>query len=193
MAATNQRPRLAGDASALPERPTWFLDVDGTIAPIFGSTPPSNAAAWSTLYPGIPSDLTVRYRRGLISEIAAMHRSGLVDVRWLSTWDDEALSDWARLGLGPFPATPRAEAAGRRAWWKGNVVATWMRLHPSGRVIWTDDDITRQRLRGLDGSRLLTIAPDPTVGLTERHLAVIRQWIETPPAEPARRSPTGKA
>lgn len=189
MAAADRRRDLepSSDAAALCERPVWFLDVDGTIAPILGTTPPADPTAWSTLYPGIPSDLTVRFRRDLISAIGAMHRGGLVEVRWLSTWDAEALSDWARLGLGPFRAATRAEATGRRAWWKGNVVGTWMRHHPNGRVIWTDDDITPQRLRGLDRSRLLAIAPNPAVGLTERHLSDIRKWIESPPAQSRRR------
>lgn len=152
----------------------WFLDIDGTISP-YGRTTPWKGPR---LYGGpSDSDLAVPYRARLIKSIQRLHDSGRVEVVWLTTWDVEAIDSWTKVGLGPFPII-RRHKAGRDRWWKADAVQTWMRKHPRRRVVWTDDDITKSGVRGLDKQRLLWIAPHPAAGLTDRHIARIQAWVD---------------
>lgn len=149
----------------------WFLDIDGTISP-YGLTEP-----WPgpTLYRApTDSDFAVPFRREVVDAIQRLHSTGLVEVVWLTTWDAEATRDWAGVGLGPFPIARRMDGEGRR--WKGDAVSAWMVAHPHRQVVWTDDDITEDDLRGLDLSRLLAIAPAPACGLSVEHLAKVERW-----------------
>ena len=151
----------------------WFLDIDGTIAPV-------GRSGWNgpTLYGGpAHSDLAVPYRPRLIKSIQNLHVSGVVEVVWLTTWAPDEIDAWTKVGLGPFRII-RRHKAGRDRWWKADSVQTWMRKHPHERVVWTDDDISVGGLRGLDKRRLLWIAPHPESGLTDQHIARIRAWVE---------------
>ncbi|QBX56070.1 hypothetical protein EXE58_11750 [Nocardioides seonyuensis] len=120
--------------------------------------------------------MTVPFRRDVIEAIARLHTDGLVDVRWLTTWDSHLLMDWARVGLGPFQVMTLPEV-GRRRWWKANVVEQWMLENPVGRLVWTDDDLTSARLRGFEKSRMLTVRPEPHVGLTLQDIARVERWL----------------
>ncbi|MFC5175642.1 HAD domain-containing protein [Nocardioides taihuensis] len=167
-------------AHDLPVR--WFLDIDGVVSP-YGLTEPWNGPS---LYGGPPdSDLAVPYRREVVQRIQRLHDSGLVDIAWLTTWDLEAADGWTDVGLGPFPVHPRRRP-GHNRWWKVDAVQTWMRKHSTSRAIWTDDDISRGGLRGLDKNRLLAIAPDPRVGLTDNDLQRIETWVLTDPESQGR-------
>lgn len=168
MTRTNEAPGLDRGV----ERPVWYLDVDGTLSP-YGLTEP-----WPgpTLYRApADSDFAVPYRPDVIKAIQRLHDQGLVEVRWLTTWDAEALADWANVGLGPFRAITRYKAP-HNMWWKAHAVRDWLHKHPNGHAIWTDDDISTGQLRGLDRTRLLAITPDHTVGLTDRDIARIEGW-----------------
>lgn len=154
----------------------WFLDVDGTISP-YGL-----AEEWTglTLYSeSLCSDLAVPYRPDIIEGIQRLRDKQIVDIVWLTTWDEAELAIWSRAGLGPFPSVRRK--AGRGQWWKARAVRTWMRKHPSSRVVWTDDDITASGLQGLDRTRVLAIAPDPTTGLRAKDLVRIERWATSQP------------
>jgi hypothetical protein len=149
----------------------WFLDVDGTISP-YGLT-----EKWTglTLYSESQrSDLAVPYRPDIIEGIQRLRDKQVLDIVWLTTWDEDELAMWSRAGLGPFPSVRRK--AGRGQWWKARAVRTWMHKHPFGRVVWTDDDITANGLQGLDRTRLLAIAPDPKSGLRAKDLVRIERW-----------------
>lgn len=152
--------------------PVWFLDVDGVVSP-FGVGDQWDEAH---LYPGQSSDLTVPYRRHVVDTITRLHTTGVVEVRWLTTWDADLLTAWHDVGLGPFEvATP---AKGRRRWWKADTVARFLSDHPHRRAVWTDDDLTPARLRGFDRNRLYAFAPSRSVGLTDEQLARIEDWAQ---------------
>lgn len=153
----------------------WFLDIDGVVSP-YGIP-----GDWDgpTLYPKRFGDLAVPYHREVVEGIAGLHAAGVVEVRWLTTWDAELLEDWTDVGLGPFPAVQRP-SGGRRRWWKANAVEQWMASHHR-RAVWTDDDLTPGRARGFDRTRLLTLSPDPRIGLRLQDLARIERWAMTTP------------
>lgn len=155
------------------EQAVWFLDVDGVVSPY------GNSKRWTgpTLLGGpIDSDLAVPYRPEVIARIQEAHASGMAEVRWLTTWDEEALADWERVGLGPFQVAPRP-SGGDRSRWKFRVVTAWLARHPTRRAVWTDDDPMPPQVRDLDAGRLLAIEPDHTVGLTLEHLSSIMRWL----------------
>lgn len=100
----------------------------------------------------------------------------VVEVRWLSEWRSRDLARWKSVGLEHFNIPVRVP--GRRRSWQSNVVVNWMTGRDDQLVIWTDDELTRSRLRGFDRERLLAIAPDPQVGLTHEHIDRIEDWIK---------------
>lgn len=157
-------------------KPVWFLDVDGVVSP-YGDSHDADAWLYDHERPG---PLSVPYRRALVGRIAGMH-AGLVEIRWLTTWAPEEVTVWTeRAGLGPFGVAGRAE--GPYSWWKVNTVVAWLTGDSDRRAVWTDDDIANsphrlRRLRSTFGDRLLAIAPDRTVGLTDEHLDRIEEWL----------------
>lgn len=120
-------------------RPVWLLDVDGVINV-------NRPGDWGgKLATGQASDgrrtYTLRWAPALIDRIRALATSGLVDIRWCTTWCPwaeqlEALWDLPKLDRawtedinGQAAATAKLEAAER-------VIAS------GGPLIWTDDTET---------------------------------------------------
>lgn len=169
--------RRAALRAARRARPMLFLDVDGTLSPHGSGIGEGDVsgAEWAALYEGRVGDLAVPYRPKVVQRIQRLQRMGLIEVRWLTTWEPSLLSAWEAVGLGPFRSAKPVQN-GRRRSWESNTVEQWMRANPDRRAIWVDDDLTRSRLRGFDRSRLLAIAPKPSYGLTDAHLARIEAW-----------------
>lgn len=158
-------------------KPVWFLDVDGCLSP-YGDEHGADAYLYEHRK---PSTWSVPYRRPVVDRIARMHASGLVEVRWLTTWAPEEVTVWTeRAGLGPFPVAEPGE--GPYSWWKANTVVAWLAGDPGRRAVWTDDDIDTnphrgRRIRATFGDRLLAIAPDRTIGLTDENLDQVEEWL----------------
>ena len=117
----------------------------------------------------------------MVDRISRLHQSGLVEVRWLTTWSDEEITEWNRVGLGPF-ASPDREVDGPFSWRKANAVHEFLVSNPARPVVWTDDDIDvnthrANRIRQAGGDRLLTVSPDRDQGLTVAELARIESWL----------------
>lgn len=162
--------------------PIWFLDVDGTLSPI--------ASNWDgpTLY-GARSAISVPYRQSVVDAIGRIHRTGVAEVRWLTTWEATVLQAWDDvLGTVLQPATPVHQG---RGWWKARVVRAALADHPTQCVVWTDDQITPGHRRSLDRTRLLAIAPPPNRGLTSEDVERIECWART--VRQANRSPTDRS
>ena len=163
-------------------RPVWFLDIDGTIAPLRSGVTAADADSgeWRLLHPEQEGDRAVLFRPTVVDRIMTLQKRSLIEVRWLTTWEPEAIAEWAKVGLGPFrPARPVQQR--RRRSWTSNVIETWLKVNPDRRAIWTDATLTTSRLRGFDRSRLLAVSPNPATGLTDRQLDRIERWIQTTP------------
>lgn len=155
------------------DRPVWFLDVDGTIAPL------GDDVSWANtfLYDHHPTltSASVPYRPDILDRINRLHTEGLVEVRWLTTWEPRLTAHWEQVGLGPFTTASPGSDAG--AWWKASAVEAWLTEHPTRRAVWTDDEIARRRPRQLlSMDRLLAISPNRYEGLTHDDLDLIEGW-----------------
>jgi DNA invertase Pin-like site-specific DNA recombinase len=170
-----RRARAATTVTAA-DRPVWLLDVDGVLnatRPGWGAAP-RNGRAWTG---GV--EYPIRWAPALVDRISAVHREGLVRIRWCSTWCADADQIENLLGLPRFerawtePHTPDtapvAKLAAARA-----VLAT------GDRLIWTDDTETPTGGPLLDelirDGRALLIAPATSRGLQPAHLDAIEQF-----------------
>jgi hypothetical protein len=155
-------------------RPVWLLDVDGVLnanRPGWGAAPRSGMA-----YAG-GMGFKIRWAPALANRIRIMHRSGLVEIRWATTW-----CPWAGQieNLLALPALGRAfdgEVNGTAAR-LAKYAAAQQVLAEGRRLIWTDDDAIpadgpdREALAGA-----LLIAPSPRRGLQPEDLDAIEKFI----------------
>ena len=154
-------------------RPVWLLDVDGVLnapRPGWGAAPRSGTA-YSTGQP-----FRLRWAPALATRIRAVHGSGLVDIRWCSTWCSDADQVERLLGL---PCLDRAwhHPISTTAAAIAKLAAARAVLDLGRRLIWTDDAAVptsgpvRDELTAT--GRALLIAPIPSRGLQPEDLDAI--------------------
>ncbi|MFY1686902.1 hypothetical protein [Plantactinospora sp. WMMB782] len=172
---------IAPDLPVVPELPpVWLLDVDGVVnarRPGWGR-PVRRADVWSETdrceYP-------LRWAGALVDRIRTLHASGLVEVRWCSTWCPEAdLLErlWRLPALGralDCDPVPKGELG-----WPVKLAAARAVLAGGRTLVWTDDEAIPAGDRVLDravarGIALL-IAPDPGRGLRPADLDAIEAF-----------------
>lgn len=187
------------------DKPVWLLDIDGVINAIGRKPDPS---VW-------PRDLwtarTVAALPILVAEpvlqfIRDVHASGLAEIRWHTTWQNDAVHVFApefnlpelpvhhcpEFHAGSVAARGGSSLGGPETWWK--LPAALRVVHEEGRrLIWTDDDLEMERWRayglgglsiGLTGSARLLISPQDRLGLTPKHLRQIAEFIGSPDLAP---------
>jgi hypothetical protein len=179
--------------------PVWLLDVDGVINILpqsgGGSQWPrdqcterrvrSNGTQWTVTIADAVNDF-----------IRRAHASGLVEIRWHTTWQHDALKLGQAFGLPEFPVQFAPELATRRTasvedthgWWK-YPAALRVVGKENRRLIWTDDD-ARFEMSPAERAALdrphrpaLIIAPVSRHGLMAAHLTRIAEFIGLEPSE----------
>src|SRR5688572_23225327 len=173
-------------------KPVWLLDIDGVVNAISKKPP---IFVWPkdqwviTEVTNREGTWPILAAKPVINFINAVADSKRAEIRWHTTWQEEALDFGDALGLRSFnvawapefddpTASARAIIAGKPTWWKlpaaQNVVDVEKRP-----LLWTDDDIGWE-LRRYDWHpvNLGTLSPDPTTGLTPKHLKLIDQWLK---------------
>lgn len=180
-------------------KPVLLLDIDGVINSLL-MKPPSMGwpmDAWNSVdyvdpdgaqWPLLWSSMVVEY-------LNALHESGRVEVRWHTTWQDQALGfakvvglpeDWAVAHAPEFTADQgsfaRDQVLKRQpTWWK--YPAARRVLTDEGRpLIWIDDDlfdkVTRVYRNGLGQlGKILLICPDGQTGLLPKHMRQIEEVL----------------
>lgn len=151
--------------------PLWLLDVDGVLnavcmEPAEGYTQVKCAGFWIT------------YRPALIDRIAALHRSGAVEIRWLTTWCEDAANLLAPLIALPTFAVEGSDdykAAAGGYWWKAVTARRLVEGDPDRPLIWTDDDCGYANRLGeldwlADHPNKLVISPKVHTGITDEHM-----------------------
>lgn len=177
------------------EVPVWLLDVDGVLNAV---TRYPDCEVW-------PRESWVRTEAEasgrvwplwvatpVLEFLTEMHESGKVEVRWHTTWREDAARSLApTLGLPDFPMQEAAEFDAPAPTGYGGVKrgSTWWKLPAAERVVrdegrrlvWTDDDIALERARyglgkAFDSEDILLVAPDVRTGLTPQHLEAVRDF-----------------
>jgi hypothetical protein len=161
------------------KRPVWLLDVDGVINMIG-----SKQSRWPG--PMRRADVCgypIRWSPALVDAVNTVHRSGMCEVRWATTWIEGGAVDRLAETLGfdyfetaytRFPHEVHDEAKMRAA---VRVLAVGRRL------VWTDDEVVpltaadRVALLGPDDGRWLTIRPGQSRGLGPKDLAVVASFL----------------
>lgn len=166
-----------GVASKSP--PVWLLDVDGVInasRPAWGVQPASRVVA------GIGGDFKIRWARELATRIVRLHRSGVVEVRWCTSWCPVADRLEMLFGFPSFErmltledtkTVPALTAAKQRE---------ALRVVSSGRsLVWTDDEAIPRSGPVFDalaasGVSAHLVIPKPRRGLTPADLRGIEEF-----------------
>ncbi len=157
--------------------PLWLLDIDGVIN--------ANKPGWSAPPRRIRcAGFVIRWAPALIDRIRSLHRDGVVEVRWSSTWCGfppqlDELS--ARLGLRLESAF--GDRPAHLCWGDMKANAALDAVREGRRLIWTDDDevgaarelFTLLADAARDG-RALLIAPRSNRGLQPADLDAIEAF-----------------
>ncbi|MGI9092829.1 MAG: hypothetical protein ACR2FF_05180 [Mycobacteriales bacterium] len=164
--------------------PIWLLDVDGVVNAMH--YPPESDYV-STQVDGGGRSFPILYRRPLVVRIGELHRSGVVEARWLTTWCDHAAQN-----LGPALCLPEFAVEGAdlyatqaRGWWKSDAARRVSSGEPQRPLIWTDDDLCDARETGELNwvadrhAATLLICPDWTVGLTDGEVDRIEEFARS--------------
>lgn len=161
------------DAGSTRNKPVWLLDVDGVIN--------VDEPAWHMTQEDVAyadgRESTMRWAPQLIDEIRTLHQSGLVEVRWCTTWCDYA-HQLDRLWNIPNVEPAFTNVSPRRAQTAKFSAANYV-VHDEKRpLIWTDDMIDMNTLDDDlgDNDRALIISPNPQRGLTINHIVKIVQF-----------------
>lgn len=154
--------------------PIWFLDIDGVINALDdGHLPHLTQTTARTM----DTDWPIRYFPDVIEFINLVHRQGLAEVRWLTTWGQDARTSLApAVGLDDFYAYDLVDSTG---WWKADIVGESIE-RDARRIVWTDDDLDTEDVSFLDGQTshaALVIAPAALTGLTSIDLSRVAGWL----------------
>jgi putative intracellular protease/amidase len=157
--------------------PVWLLDVDGVInvnRPGWGAAPRSGTA-YADGY-----GYRMRWAPALIDWIRRLHNTGLVEVRWCTTWC--AFADQLEW-LWRLPRLERAftdPLNGREAV-EAKQAAARKVLADGRRLVWTDDQVvptpgTRLYDELTADGRAMLIRPSPRCGLQPADLDAIETF-----------------
>ncbi|MBO4207527.1 hypothetical protein [Micromonospora echinofusca] len=160
--------------------PVWLLDVDGVVnavRPGWGA-PPRSGVAWSAVD---HYEYRLRWAPALVERIRSLHGSGLVEVRWCSTWCPDAT---ALERLWRFPPLERALTVtpvppGAHSW-PLKLAAAHRMLSAGRRLVWTDDEAIPTADPVLDAAvtagTALLLRPSPGRGLQPADLSAIETF-----------------
>lgn len=172
-------------------KPVWLLDVDGVLNAISKRPPRSvwPAEEWiqfdaTNRYDGVIWPLLVA--QPVVDFIRRTHQQQRAEIRWHTTWQEQARDIGAQLDLPEFPVQHAPEYATSHtdvdSWWK--LPAAERVITDEGRaLLWTDDD-ARFELAQPGARRVLVtgtteiISPPPTCGLTPKLLRRIDAFLD---------------
>lgn len=162
--------------------PIWLLDVDGVLNAVSRSP---DQAVWSDYRSGraTASGRTwpITWSPTVTQLVADVHASGAAEVLWLTTWEDEANGDLARLlRLPPLPVAGRASDVANglaQTWWKLQVARLVHEQDHARPLLWTDDDLAFDPdATAWISSRGLGISPETSTGLAPADLDAIARF-----------------
>lgn len=163
----------------LERRPVWLLDVDGVLNaphPEWGDQPLTGIVVAEG------ARQKSRWSPALLAEVRDIRDSGLVEIRWASSWCRDISGLEALLDLTGLPLAFQGDNAGSR-WDKYFAAESVLRMERRP-LVWTDDDLHwiiegAAGSRGMpeDGPDRLLIQPEADRGLTPQDIEVIWSFI----------------
>ncbi|WP_402463724.1 hypothetical protein [Isoptericola aurantiacus] len=165
--------RQGDNARADDDRPLLILDLDGAISPYGTQTRGGLQLARVGGY-------RMLYRPAVVEVLNDIHLDGVIDLRWLTSWGNDARTHVApTLGLADFPLLDTLDRDRPPA--VSPKLASIRRCVPEGRrFAWIDDDITathRRELSNSYGPACLLLRPPVTTGLTVDDLDIARNFL----------------
>lgn len=183
-----ERPQDAHELNLRDDIPVWFLDIDGVI-----NSYPAPKAHMVKKYGEYRHEeilgYPIWYSPDVVSFINQVNALEMVEVVWLTTWVQRALTDFAPVvGLDPFPCITSREGSDfpfLQDWWKWNRVKDFLQFNEANRpVVWTDDDLSRPikanfRARFPETPACL-VTPQSCPGLRTEDLDRILEFLKNP-------------
>lgn len=160
------------------ETPIWLLDVDGVLNAVCHEP---DFYIWDDWQVTRAMGFPITYSPTVVESISRWHNAGVVEVRWLTTWEDHANMDLdINFDVEEFGVAGYMRDFPDARWWKLPIAQkTWAEGRP---IVWTDDDIrwdneASQWVKSLDRDRMLAISPNTKTGLLPRHLKTIEEFL----------------
>ena len=167
------------------EIPVLLLDVDGVLNAARVDLPDG----WQR---GTYNGFVLSWDPTVTARLRKLHESGQVEIRWLTTWAENADLMLAEpMGLPRGLTTYVHEGAASTGflgvhrslsgWWKLARAAEVADAEPDRRIVWIDDDLIEQATDTEEWlaahPNVLVVAPDLFTGLTHAQLDEIEAWL----------------
>ena len=155
--------------------PVWLLDVDGVLN---ANRPGWGAAPRRVFCAGYK----IRWAPALIDRIRDIHRAGLAEIRWSTTWNQNLfeLTNLTRHLRMPDLERAFTDRPMSKTWAELKAEAAVAVLESGRRLVWTDDteagvapDFYPALAAAQADGRALLIAPRENKGLQSEHLDLI--------------------
>lgn len=181
--------------------PVLLLDIDGVVNAMSKQAPTHvwKAAHWRRFdYPGPGVTCPLLWSQPVVDWLTVLHETNQVEIRWHTTWQDEALDfgkivglpelkiqecpEWDEYRTNGSALAARLISECMPGWWKypaaERVVAQEKR-----RLIWIDDEIDWEISRGARDAlghihQLRLIWPDRGTGIIPKHMRIVGETIE---------------
>lgn len=155
--------------------PVCFLDIDGVLAPFDRRQPGLEPVRVGGYYG------TLLVSPSIIARIRDLHRARVIEVRWLTSWEDDANTCLAPLvGLDTYPVHHEPDGPMGERYWKETVVRD--HAQSGQRFVWIDDEMTfynsHVTVSADHGEQGLVIAPDSLTGLTHAQVDMIERFLD---------------
>jgi hypothetical protein len=176
--------------------PVWLLDVDGVLNAC-SKKPDRNVWPKDQWVAGRASDgrreWPILFSRPVADFIRQVHEQGRAEIRWHTTWQQDASAVGKLLDLPDFPVQDSPEwgehiSGGHikrhdDTWWK---IGAALRVVEEEKrpLVWTDDDCNAFSLPRATRERIcaamptLIVCPSDTAGLSPKNLRVIDEFLK---------------
>lgn len=163
---------------------TLYLDVDGVICPFGPTGPTAWGSAWRRTDAG---RLPVAFAAELVAGLNTLARTPGLRCVWLTSWEELApqyLCPAVGLDGTRWPFLASEGTAGGAGWWKLSALQEDVEETRPDAVAWIDDQLAfegeAQKWARFLGRRILTVSPDPRLGISPTELARVAGFLAGP-------------
>lgn len=164
--------------------PVLLLDVDGVLNAV--NSPDILTDYISVCAYAEGRRFPILYNPEIVKRLRDWHDKELVEIRWLTTWCDDAdrsLAEAIGMPRGLWVEGVSEHRSTRHGWWKSEAARKVVMHNAFRQVFWCDDDLDYALLNGevewMRGFDNVTwICPITSAGLTHTHLDIIERKLE---------------